>query len=107
MGGADRQRPRERGVAAEIRDSITLRAFLLVCSVGVLQLAFIASYIGAFHNPGPHQVPFSVLAPPAVASRVTGQLNALPGDPLQVTPVSTRVTGIAACRLGSATGSWR
>ncbi len=61
-------RCRARGAAAEIRDAITLRAFLLVCGVGVLQLAFITSYIGAFHDPRPHQVPVS--NPGASASRV-------------------------------------
>jgi hypothetical protein len=98
MARPDRERPHQRGVAAEIKDAITLRAFLLVCGVGLLQLAFIASYIGAFHDPRPHQVPVSVVAPPSVASRVTGQLNALPGDPLQASPVSSRAAGVADLR---------
>jgi hypothetical protein len=80
---------------AEVRDAVTLHAFLLVCGVGLLQLAFIASYIGAFHQPTPHQVPISVIAPAPQAPRVIAELNALPGDPLKGTPVSGRAAGLA------------
>jgi hypothetical protein len=44
----------------------------------VLMLAFAFSYVGAFHDPTPHNVPLAVVGPPAVAA----QLNLLPGDPL-------------------------
>jgi hypothetical protein len=44
----------------------------------VLMLAFAFSYVGAFHDPTPHQVPIAVVAPPAI----TAQLDRLPGDPL-------------------------
>ncbi len=30
-----------RGLAAEIKDAVTVRAVLLVCGVGLLQLAFV------------------------------------------------------------------
>src|SRR4029079_18072330 len=36
------------------------------------------SYVGAFHEPTPHNVPLAVVGPPSVAT----QLNRLPGDPL-------------------------
>lgn len=45
----------------------------------VLTLAFAFSYVGAFHDPTPHQVPVAVVGPPAV----TAKLGALPGDPLE------------------------
>jgi hypothetical protein len=104
MGGAERQKPRQRGMAAELKDAITLRAFLLVCGVGVLQLTFIASYVGAFHAPRPHQLPVSILAPPSVASRVTGQLNGLPGSPILATPVSSAAAGTASLRARTSYG---
>ena len=44
----------------------------------VLTLAFAFSYVGAFHEPTPHNVPMAVVGPPSVAA----QLNQLPGDPL-------------------------
>ena len=44
----------------------------------VLTLAFAFSYVGAFHDPTPHNVPVDVVAPPAI----TTQLDQLPGDPL-------------------------
>src|SRR5690349_23192809 len=52
----------------------------------VLMLAFAFSYVGAFHDPTPHQVPLSVVGP----ARVVAQLNALPGDPLDARPASSR-----------------
>jgi len=41
----------------------------------VLTVAFAFSYVGAFHDPAPHQVPVDVVGPPEVAA----QLNGLPG----------------------------
>jgi hypothetical protein len=52
----------------------------------VLTLAFAFSYVGAFHEPTPHQVPVAVVGPPAVAS----QLGDLPGDPLDPRQASSR-----------------
>jgi len=92
----------------ELRDAVTPRAFLLVLGVGLLQLAFIASYIGAFHNPTPHQVPVSVTvpaaAPASVATRTAAQLNALSGDPLNATVVTNTADGLAKLRDRSSFG---
>jgi hypothetical protein len=52
----------------------------------VLMLAFAFSYVGAFHDLTPHQVPVAVVGPPAVAA----QLNRLPGDPLDARQASSR-----------------
>ena len=52
----------------------------------VLMLAFAFSYVGAFHDPTPHQVPVAVVGRPAVAA----QLNRLPGDPLDAREASSR-----------------
>jgi hypothetical protein len=52
----------------------------------VLTLAFAFSYVGAFHDPTPHQAPVAVVGPPTVAA----QLNGLPGDPLDVRQASSR-----------------
>ncbi len=52
----------------------------------VLMLAFAFSYVGAFHEPTPHNVPIAVVGPPAAAV----QLNHLPGDPLDARQASSR-----------------
>jgi len=84
---------------------VTPRAFLLVCGIGLLQLAFIASYIGAFHRPTPHQIPLSVTAPAAAAAgRAAAQLRALPGDPVNATTVPDRATGLSRLRDRSSYG---
>ncbi|MFD3329157.1 DUF3533 domain-containing protein [Streptomyces sp. NPDC058701] len=71
------------GFLAEVKDAVTTRAALLVLGVLALQLAFITSYIGAFHHPKPSDIPIAVAAPLApVAERSAQQLGALPGDPL-------------------------
>ena len=57
----------------------------------VLMLAFAFSYVGAFHDPTPHNVPVAVVGPPAVAS----QLDALPGDPLDARQASSRADALS------------
>jgi hypothetical protein len=52
----------------------------------VLMLAFAFFYVGAFHDPTPHQVPLAVVGPPSAAAA----LNRLPGDPLDARQVSSR-----------------
>ncbi|MCY0925254.1 DUF3533 domain-containing protein [Streptomyces sp. H27-H1] len=71
------------GFLAEIKDAVTTRAALLVLGVLALQLAFITSYVGAFHHPKPREIPIAVTAPAApVAEQTAKQLDALPGTPL-------------------------
>ncbi|KUH37244.1 MULTISPECIES: hypothetical protein [Streptomyces] len=68
--------------ASEVRSAVTPRAALLVIGVLALQLLFIASYVGALHDPKPSDVPFGVVAPGAAAERTADRLGGLPGDPL-------------------------
>jgi hypothetical protein len=81
--------------ADELRDAVTGRAFLLVLGVLLLQFGFIASYLGAFHNPTPRNIPIAVVAPPGApagtAGSVAAKLNALPGH-----PVKARIAGSTA-----------
>ena len=76
----------KRGFAAELRDAVTVRSFVLVLGVLVLQLGFIASYLGAFHDPKPRDIPIAVVAPagaPAgTADRAVARLNQIPTHPL-------------------------
>ncbi|MFE1579230.1 YhgE/Pip domain-containing protein [Streptomyces fradiae] len=70
-------------LASEVRSAVTPRAALLVVGVLALQLLFIASYVGALHDPKPTDVPFGVVAPTAAAAERTADgLASLPGGPL-------------------------
>jgi hypothetical protein len=57
----------------------------------VLMLAFAFSYVGAFHEPTPHNVPLAVVGPPSVAAR----LDALPGHPLDPRATTSRQAALS------------
>ncbi|MFI5620005.1 DUF3533 domain-containing protein [Streptomyces sp. NPDC051567] len=87
------------GFLAEIKDAVTTRAALLVLGVLALQLAFITSYIGAFHHPGPHEIPLAVAAPaPGIAERTARLLGDLPGSPLDPRAVADEATAVGQVR---------
>jgi ABC-2 family transporter protein len=64
---------------------------LVLIPATVLTLAFAFSYVGAFHDPTPHDVPVAVVGPPAVAA----QLDRLPGDPLDTRQASSRADALS------------
>ncbi|MFE0929090.1 DUF3533 domain-containing protein [Streptomyces mutabilis] len=74
--------PRKSSFLGEVKDAVTPRATLLVLGVIALQLLFIASYVGALHDPKPRDVPFGVVAPAAAAGQTVDRLERLPGSPL-------------------------
>jgi hypothetical protein len=59
---------------------------LVLLPATVLMLAFAFFYVGAFHDPTPHDVPLAVIGPPAAAA----QLNRLPGAPLDARQAPSR-----------------
>lgn len=73
----------------ELKSAVTPRAALLVVGVFALQLLFITSYVGALHDPKPTDVPFGVVAPPQVSATLVGELEKLPGDPLDPRTVAS------------------
>ncbi|MCV2461171.1 DUF3533 domain-containing protein [Streptomyces sp. ICN988] len=75
-------RTRSGSFLGEVKDAVTPRATLLVLGVIALQLLFIASYVGALHDPKPEDVPFGVAAPGAAAGQTVDRLERLPGSPL-------------------------
>ncbi|WP_373562644.1 DUF3533 domain-containing protein [Streptomyces sp. sk226] len=79
-----------RGFLGQVRDAVSTRSALVMLGVLLLQLGFALSYMGAFHAPEPHKVPITLVAPSAVERELVARLVALPGDPLQVTPVESR-----------------
>ncbi|MEG3629207.1 DUF3533 domain-containing protein [Streptomyces poriticola] len=80
------------GFLAEVKDAVTPRATLLVLGVIALQLLFIASYVGALHEPEPKDIPFGVVAPPAAAGQAVNRLEQLPGSPLDPRTVADEAT---------------
>ena len=84
---------------SELRDAVTRRSAALVLGVLILQFGFIASYLGAFHNPVPNRIPIAVVAPagaPAgTAEQVAARLNALPGRPVEARTASSSAAGRA------------
>ncbi|MDO0916074.1 DUF3533 domain-containing protein [Streptomyces sp. DT2A-34] len=77
---------------AEVKDAVTPRATLLVTGVVALALLFIASYVGALHDPKPKDVPFGVVAPQATAQQAVTRLEKLPGEPLDPHSVADEAT---------------
>jgi hypothetical protein len=65
------------GVSPGVAPSPKVVALVLLPAL-VLMLAFALSYVGAFHEPTPHNVPLAVVGPPSLATR----LDQLPSDPL-------------------------
>jgi hypothetical protein len=91
-GGAPATGGRWAALRADLRDAVTLRATVLVVAVAGVQLAFIFSYVAAFHRPTPHRVPIDVVAPAAIARSVAHLLDRLPGDPLAATVIGHLAT---------------
>ncbi|MFC8899366.1 DUF3533 domain-containing protein [Streptomyces cinereoruber] len=72
----------KQSTLSEVKDAVTPRATLLVIGVIALQLLFVASYVGALHEPRLKDVPFGVVAPQTVAGQTVARLEGLPGSPL-------------------------
>lgn len=89
---------------AELRDAVTGRTVLLVAGVLLIQLAFVLSYVGAFHHPSPHRVPILVAAPAQVSARTVSSLNGLHGAPLQATASHSTRTALQQLHQGSTDG---
>jgi hypothetical protein len=68
---------------------VSTRSIALVIGVLLLQAGFIASYLGAFHQPKPHEV-----AVVTTNDQVAQQLNGLSGDPLKASVVAGRAAAV-------------
>ena len=89
------------GLPAELRDAIAPRTVALVIGVLLLQLAFILSYVGAFHSPKPHHIPVGVVAPRQAGPQLVAKLNALPDAPVHARVVADESAARAGLRDGS------
>lgn len=78
--------------------AVTRRAALLVIGVLAIQLAFIASYLGAFHQPEPHRVDLAVVAPAQARGDLVRKLDGLPDRPLDAHPVQDEARAVHQIR---------
>ncbi|WP_035798041.1 ABC-2 transporter permease [Kitasatospora mediocidica] len=85
----------DKGFAAELKDAISGRAALLVVAVLLLQLGFIASYVGALHHPQPHRLSIGVVAPAQVSDKLVAGLNGVPNEAVRATAVPDQATAEA------------
>src|SRR3954469_24724763 len=91
---------------AELADAIAPRTVLLVVGVLLVQLAFVASYVGAFHDPQPHDVSVGVVAPTRDAAvRVVSQLEGIDGHPLAALAVADRQAAVRQIRDADLAGA--
>ena len=91
----------------ELRDAVAPRTVALVVGVLLLQLGFVLSYVGAFHDPSPHRVPVRVVGPAAATSQFVTGLDAIAGRPVDATATTDRPAAEAAlaastCHSGAA-----
>ena len=93
------------GLAAEVRAALRPRTLLLVLGVLVLQLGFIASYVGAFHSPRPWHIPVAIVAPTRLSPSAVRALNTLPSSPLRATPAADITAARRQIRHGNIAGA--
>lgn len=93
------------GWTRELRDAIAPRTVLLVLGVLLLQLGFIASYVGAFHAPKPHEISLAVVAPPSIAHRTAAALDGLDGSPVATRLVDSTSDARELVRTGEVSGA--
>lgn len=79
-----------RTFSNELRSSVDARTVVLMVGVLLLQVAFIWSYVGAFHEPKPKDVPVGIVAPTQqIGEQAVAKLNAIDGSPVKAHVVSS------------------
>lgn len=84
--------PSRRGLLDELGDAVAGRTVLLILGVLFVQLAFVASYVGAFHQPEPHDVSIGVVGP--TARQAATQIDTIDAHPLAPEVVADRDTAV-------------
>ena len=85
-----------QGFLSQFWDAVSVRTVGLIIGVLLLQIAFIVSYVGAFHSPTPHRIPLAVVAPAPESGPIVTKLNLIPSAPLHATAAPSQA---AARRL--------
>lgn len=74
-----------QGFWAELAGAVSVRTVGLILGVLLLQLGFVLSYVGAFHQPIPHRIEIAVVAPATVSASTVDGLNGIEGEPFAAT----------------------
>lgn len=90
---------------AELRDAVVPRTFVLVLGALVLTLGFIASYVGAFHDPGAHEIAVGVVGQDAAAV-VVDELNSLDSNAVVASVYPDRATLVEQIKSGEVVAGW-
>lgn len=85
-----------QGFLSQFWDAVSIRTVSMIIGVFLLQIAFILSYVGAFHAPTPHRIPLAVVAPAPESGPIVTKLNLIPSAPLHATAAPSQA---AARRL--------
>jgi hypothetical protein len=90
-----------QGFWAELRDAVSLRTTSLIGGVLLLQLAFIMSYIGAFHSPKPHEIRLGIVSPlEKISGQTIDKMNAISAHPLNAVHIADKDTAIQRIKSG-------
>jgi len=71
-----------QGFLSQFWDAVSVRTVGLIIGVLLLQIAFIVSYVGAFHSPKPYRIPLAVVAPAPESGSIVTRLNLIPSASL-------------------------
>ncbi|PYC68163.1 DUF3533 domain-containing protein [Streptomyces tateyamensis] len=87
-----------QGFVSELKDAVTGRAALLVIGVLLLQLGFITSYVGALHDPTPHQLSIGVVAPAQAQPKLIAGLAQVPNGAVKPSAVPDEAAATSRIR---------
>ncbi|TWP36069.1 DUF3533 domain-containing protein [Leekyejoonella antrihumi] len=76
------ERSRDEPMRSRLKDVLGPRTIGLLIGAILVQFGFIASYVGAFHDPQPHALTVTVVASHGWQGYVSNELNAVPGKPV-------------------------
>ncbi|NHN57048.1 DUF3533 domain-containing protein [Calidifontibacter sp. DB0510] len=97
-------RSRDESLAARLRDIFGIRWLSLILAILLVQLGFIASYVGAFHDPRPQQLQVTVISNHNWQEYVANQLNKISGQPVWAYAESNETTATQDLKSGKRQG---
>ncbi|MBO1753959.1 DUF3533 domain-containing protein [Allobranchiibius sp. CTAmp26] len=94
------ERSVDESVRGRLREVLGPRSVGVIVAVLMVQLLFIASYVGAFHKPQPHAITVDVVSNNGWQGYVANKLNAIDGKPVAAFASSDRAESTKELREG-------
>ncbi|MBO1767182.1 MULTISPECIES: ABC transporter permease [unclassified Allobranchiibius] len=94
------ERSADESFRGRLRDVLGPRSIGVILAVLLVQLLFIASYVGAFHKPQPHAITVDVVSSNGWQGYVANKLNAIDGRPVAAYASSDRAESTKELREG-------